>query len=118
MQDADVGSGVGLSGTGLLSALADSIETASQLVKDVKSSKEDAEKSWSEFRKPLEDIKKEALGENITAEKLPDDVVEKLKHLAGDELLGKGNQAADGNRCPDDEEELTGLCYAKCSDLT
>jgi len=40
-----------------------------------------------------------------------------LAGLQGQELLG-ANNLKDGNPCPDNEEELGGLCYEKCSDLT
>jgi len=40
-----------------------------------------------------------------------------LAEKKGDELLG-ANNLHDGNPCPDNEEELGGLCYERCSDLT
>jgi len=44
-------------------------------------------------------------------------VTHELEGLKGEELLG-ANNLRDGNPCPDNEEELGGLCYERCSDLT
>lgn len=40
-----------------------------------------------------------------------------LTHMHGHELDGH-NDMNDGNQCPDNEEELGGMCYQRCQDLT
>lgn len=43
--------------------------------------------------------------------------VEKFKHLTFEQEVPRESRH-DGNLCADDEEELMGLCYSKCSSLT
>lgn len=99
-------------GAEMIGALASSLSTASNLVKDAQSAQKDLQGTYDALSKPAYDTQKEVL-----AEKPPKNVTDHLKSLHGEELFGK-EDTNDGNPCPDDEEAHMGLCYAKCSAIT
>jgi hypothetical protein len=122
--DAKVGASVGLNAVSAMVALADGLKTAVSLTKDAVSLTNDASKSKSDLANTFYTFLKTGQADmssiramNKTESLAAWNHTKYIMSLRGDRLLAK-NGMHDGNICPNDEEELAGLCYETCSALT